>query len=564
MCSQPNKKISNVKVMVIGMDGATFDILNSLISQGKLPHLKSLIKEGVSGPLRSTIPPLSAAAWSTFQTGKNPGKHGIFDFFRNCPGEYNCTAVNSTFLKSKTLWEILSDNGKNVGVLNVMFNYPPRQVNGFIVSGKETPSENKEYTFPGPLKQEILQFEPKYKAEPFRRVSQTKNFLKKVPLLLNRQERVNSYLFKKYSPDFFMNLFAIPDIIHHLFWKHIDPSHPYYSEKKSRKYLALFEKSYQTLDDIVGRRMQMVDKDTIVIIISDHGAGALHKIVQLNRWLKKQGLLALKKEPSVSTSSVRKSIKEIIKKLYEYLVMYDSFGLIKMLRFKTTGKREALAKHAIDWSKTKAYAGRKSEHGIYCNVRGREKEGIINPGKEYEELREFIISQIQTITDPATGLKVFKHIYKREEIYNGPYVSYAPDIILDFGNNPYEPGTALFDSEIIDEVRINSLSGMHRPDGILIAHGQGIKNGAEINGANICDLAPTILYAMGIKTPPDMDGKVLYSLFEPSFIDKNVAEYEKAQASTYRKKEEKEGAEVTYSDKEVNEIQERLRPLGYL
>ncbi|MFC1633820.1 alkaline phosphatase family protein [Planctomycetota bacterium] len=552
------------KVMVIGMDGATFDVINPLISQGKLPHLQSLIQEGVSGPLKSTLPPLSAAAWSTFQTGKNPGKHGIFDFLRNCPGEYSCTVVNSTFLKSKTLWEILSENRRSVGVLNVMFNYPPREVNGFIVSGKETPDEQKEYTYPRSLKQKILQFEPKYQAEPFRRVYQTKSFLKKVPVLLKRQERVNSYLLNKYSPDFFMNLFAIPDIIHHLFWKYIDSSHPHYCEKKSRQYLPLIERCYQTLDDIVGGRMQMVDKDTVVIIMSDHGGGGLHKIVQLNRWLKEQGLLSLKEEPSVNTSLLSKSIRELTRRLHDHLVMHDSFGFIKKLKLKTIGRRQASAKNAIDWPNTKAFAGRNSEHGIYCNVKGREKEGVVSPGKEYEELREFIILQLRTLTDSETGLKIFKHIYKREEIYMGPYVLYAPDIILDFGNNPYVQGTALLDWEVIEEVRMNRFSGMHRPDGILIARGKGIKKGTSIQGACIYDLAPTILYMMGVKIPLDMDGKVLYDLFEPSLIDKNVIEYEKAEASTSTNKEEKKGIELTYSDKETEEIEERLRSLGYL
>ncbi|MBI4838806.1 MAG: alkaline phosphatase family protein, partial [Nitrospirae bacterium] len=165
-----------IKVMVIGIDGATFDVINPLISRGKLPNLKQLIDNGASGQLKSTMPPLSPAAWSTFQTGKNPGKHGVFDFFRNSPGEHGYLPVNSTFLKSKTLWEILSDYGKRVGVLNIMFNYPPREVNGFIVSGKETPSEESEYTFPPSLKNELLQVDPKYEAEPFKRVSKTGKF----------------------------------------------------------------------------------------------------------------------------------------------------------------------------------------------------------------------------------------------------------------------------------------------------------------------------------------------------------------------------------------------------
>lgn len=549
-----------MKVMVIGLDGATFNNLDPLISQGKLPNLKYLIQNGTSGYLRSTLPPLSPAAWSTFQTGKNPGKHGIFDFFKNSPGEHSYVPANSTFLKSKTLWEILSEHRKRVGVLNVMFNYPPREVNGFIVCGKETPGEDKEYTFPQPLKSEILRIEPKYESEPFKRVYQTKKFLKQVPILLNRQERINNYLFKKYSPDFFMNLFAIPDIIHHLFWKYMDPSHPHYSEKKSRKYLPLIEKCYQTLDDIIGTRMELADENTVIIIMSDHGGGPLHKIIQLNRWLKKNGFLVLKQQYQHQDSFFLSKIKELKAILRDNIIKYDIFGLFKKLKYMTIGRRMALSKKLVDWSRTKAFAGRDSEHGIYCNVKGRENSGIMSLGEEYEESRQMIISELLKLTDPLTGNRIFKGIYKREEVYKGPYVSHAPDIILDFGNNPYEPGVAISGEEIFQNVGSNGLSGMHRPDGILIAYGKDIKKGEKVNEAHISDLAPTILYLMGIAVPAEMDGKVLYDIFEASFVDKNILKYKEAQ----KNQSKTNGNEIEYTESEAEEIQKRLKSLGYI
>lgn len=552
-----NRERTKTKVMVIGLDGATFDILKPLIDQGKLPNLQYLIRNSTNGHLKSTIPPLSPAAWSTFQTGKNPGKHGVFDFFRNSPGEHSYLPVNSTFLKSKTLWEVLSDYGKRVGVLNIMFSYPPRKVNGFIVSGKETPGEDKEYTFPSSLKNEILQFEPKYEAEPFRRVYKTKKFLKEVPVRLNRQEKVNSYLFKKYSPDFFANLFAIPDIVHHVFWKYMDHSHPHHCKKESRKYLPLIEKCYQTLDDIIGRRLEMIDENTITIIMSDHGGGPLHRFIQLNRLLKKHGLLTLKKDQERNNPSF---LKNLMKNFLRYALLHDTSGFLKKLKFKTMGKRMALARSAIDWSKTKAFAGRSSEHGIYCNLKGRERDGIVNPGEEYEELRQIIITQLSDLIDPATGNKIFKKVCKREAVYNGPYVSFAPDIVLDFGDSPYEPLDHLMGEEVIENVKSDGFSGMHRPDGILIAYGKNIKKGSEIHGAEICDLAPTILYAMGLKIPADMDGKVLYDIFEPSFIDTHSVEYDQA-VTDKAKPDEKE---MNYTGSEIEEIQERLKALGYI
>lgn len=556
---QAEKGNEKIKVMVIGLDGATFDILSPLISQGKLPSLESLIQNGASGNLKSTMPPLSPAAWSTFQTGKNPGKHGVFDFFKSLPGDHSYLPVNSTLLKSKTLWEIVSDYGRSVGVLNIMLNYPPRKVNGFIVTGKETPSEDSEYTSPPALKKEILQVEPKYEAEPFKRISKTRRFLKEVPVFLNRQEKINSYLYKKYSPDLFANLFAIPDVIHHVFWKYMDPSHPNYSERESRTYLPLIEKCYQTLDDIIGSRLKMIDENTVVIVMSDHGGGPLHKFVQLNRWLQTQGLMTLKNDRKSRDSSFVGGLKHLLRRLYSYALVYDFTGFFKKLRLDTFAKRMASAQSAIDWTRTKAFAGRISEHGIYCNLKEREKEGIVSP-EEYEELRQNIISKLSELKDPYTGKRVFEKVYKREEIYTGPYITYAPDIILGFGNEPYEPGDDLFGEEILESVRNDGFTGMHRPDGIMIAYGQGIKRAAVIHGAEIGDLAPTILYAMGEKIPRDMDGKVLLGIFEPSFVKMHPVTYDNKERQGSQPSEN----ELTYNEEEAESIKERLKLLGYL
>lgn len=549
-----------MKVMVIGIDGATFDVLTPLINEGKLPHLEALIREGTSGNLKSTIPPLSSAAWSTFQTGMYPGKHGVFDFYRNNHSELTFDPANSTFLKAKTLWEILSDKGKKVGVINLLFTYPPREVNGFIITGKETPGEDKDYTFPSSLKKEILQFDPKYKVEPFSNISRDKNFLKAVPVRLMRQERVNQFLLKKYQVDCFMNLFAMPDIIHHIFWKHMDPSHPLYREKEARDYLPLIEKCFKTLDEIIGSRLKVIDEDTVTIIMSDHGAGPLHKHIHLNRWLQEQGLLVLKPGHGVKHSSLHRNLKSMMKSLYLHLLKYDSFGFRRKLIVKSYKKKMAFSRDWIDWSKTKAYAGRNGEHGIHCNLKGRQKYGCVTPGKEYEQTLDFIILELSKLIDPATGCKVFARVCKREDVYEGPYMSSAPDIMLDFGGSPYEPGEALLAQEIFEDVTRNSLSGMHRPDGILIVKGKGVKKGAKIVNANICDLAPTILYMMGVKIRADMDGKVLFDVFESSLIDKHEVEYDKSEVI----KPKNDKIEMKYTEEETEEINKRLKSLGYL
>lgn len=553
---------NNKKVMVIGFDGCSFDMINPLIHQGKLPNFASLIKGGVYGKLRSTIPPLSGPAWATFQTGKNPGKHGIFDFFRNTHENYTFTPINRTFLSAETLWDIISRQGKRVGVMNALFCYPPKEVNGFIISGKETPGEDKSYTYPPSLKSEILSFEPNYKIEPFDQVSHNRRFLRHIVDSLNMQEKVNRYLLEKNPCDFSMTFFAIPDVINHVFWSHIDPAHPNHSPKKAKLFLPLIDKCYQTLDAIVGERMRMLDEDTTLIIMSDHGAGPLHKTIQLNKWLRDHGLFVLNEKLSHQRRvNPAVMLNHAVRFLINALTKIDRFGFRRKLSLKTRQWRKSTASaRLIEWSKTKAYAGRTGEYGIHINLKGRQSSGIVDPNGEYETIRTFIISNLSKVTDPQTGEKIFRRIYRREEVYQGESVTHAPDLILDFGDAPYLPGDGLLAGELLEKVPGHGLSGMHRDHGIFIATGGRLQKGKEIEGINMCDLAPTILYMMGLNIDREMDGKVLVDIFETAFREEQPLNYEDG-GSEHTDDSDKE---LVYTGEENESVKKKLESLGYL
>jgi len=555
---------NKVKVMVLGFDGASFNVLLPMIEKGKLPHFASMMKHGVSGKLRSVIPPVSGPAWTTFATGVYPGKHGIYDFFRNLPEEYGCTPINSSFIPTKTLWEILSEQGKKIGVMNTLFSYPPQKVNGFVISGRGTPGENSQYSYPDQLKDEILTYEPKYKIEPYRQISQTKRFLRLLVEQLKCQERVNRYLFQKYPCDFAMSYFAVPDLIQHIFWKYIDPNHPHYSYKRARRFLPLIEDCYTTLDSIICERLKMIDEDTILIVISDHGAGPLHKLFQLNKWLQQSQLLFLKENYSERNLANMVLLTNLAKGLLNIASRVDIFGLRRLIGYKTRQKRRLYGmKKFIDWSRTKAYAGRLAECGVYVNLKGREGQGIVASGQEYEKIRELIISNLSDLRDPQNGENIFEKIWKREELYSGPYVSDAPDLILDFGDHPYMANDSLLSSELFEKVPTNGVGGMHRNDGIIMAHGQGIKKGATLEGANICDLAPTILYLMGLEIPNYMDGKILADILTspPLQIHKESHISDTDNKPTMITEEKKK---IIYSEEEAEDISKRLKELGYL
>lgn len=549
---------SGHKVMIIGIDGCSLCVIERLISEGYLPNFAKLLKNGVAGKLRSTTPPASPSAWTTLQTGKDPGKHGIFDFFRNRAGAEGYDPVNSTFVKSETFWQRLSGAGKKIGVVNFLFTYPPRPVNGFIVTGKETPSEDVQYTYPESLKGEILDRFPKYKVEPFKRISQSEVFLRNVPGKLAVQETVNSYLLKQYPSDLFMNMFSMPDVIQHVFWRHMDPDHPRHDKTEAKRYYPLIVKVFSKLDEIIGSRLESIDDDTTLVVLSDHGGCGVNRVVQMNQWLRMNGFLFLN-ENALSSRGISRILWRQIREFDRFLGRLDVFGLRRWLKYRTREKRRLYSMGSmVDWSRTMAYAGRPSESGIYCNLRGREKNGIVSPGKQYEELRQQLIDSLLQIRDPENGNKIFKNVRRREEIFDGPYVKYAPDILWETGDLPYQEGDKFLCDSFFEDVTGDDLTGKHHPEGILIVYGSGIKKGAVVQGAHLRDIAPTVLYMMGEKVPADMDGKVLLNLFAEDIVDTRPVVFD--EEGIFKDVDD----ELIYDSEQTAEVEKRLKDLGYL
>lgn len=219
-------------------------------------------------------------------------------------------------------------------------------------------------------------------------------------------------------------------------------------------------------------------------------------------------------------------------------------------------KRLFLSFADVDWARTKAFAVG-SFGQIYINQVGQRPQGIVQPGKEYEELREEIAAQALELLDPRTGQRVVDRVHRREEIYSGPLVEKAPDLVLQSRNWEYMAfGHADFGASHVVEPVVG-MSGHHRPDGVVMLAGQGIEAGVELDGANITDLAPTILYAMGIPIPSDMDGRVLTDAFTPDYLSAVEVQYSDELS-------ERPTGEGQYSEEDEEEIKERLRGLGYV
>lgn len=539
------------KVLVIGLDGATFKLIKPWARRGKLPNLARILEKGVHGGLTSTIPPVTAPAWTSFATGVNPGKHGIFDFYMRKKQSYELTTVNARHVHRAAVWDIVSDAGRKVCVINVPLTYPPKEVNGFLVSGMLTPSGGN-FTYPPVLQEELTQEIGDYKIN-WKGESRSQA-LREWMHILNKVTKAAFYLLKR-NWDLFIVVFQILDRVQHLFWKYMDPEHPSYISEEGNGYGKIILSCYQKVDFIVGKMLENIDEDTVVIIMSDHGFGPLYKAVYINRWLQNCGLLTIKKKriPLLQQvywllSKLRLHPEDTLNRLsnskyLERVARKILIGQIGRINFQVD----------IDWSRTRTYAYGHTGR-IFINVKDREPKGIVKPGKEYEETRRRIIKELYALKDPESNEAIVNRVYKREEIYRGPYVTRAPDVLFTTRNGyiSYSDLSVVPLTSRVDGIQ----SGSHRPNGIFMAFGKGVKKGM-IENVNIVDLTPTILHIMAIPVPSDMDGKVLKEIFEPtSELAKREVEYR----SPIQVKEK----EYKLAKKKQEEVKERLRKLGYL
>jgi len=555
------------RVLVIGIDGATFDLARPWAEAGDLPNLARLMAEGVHGPLESTLPPVTSPAWPTFATGKNPGKHSVFDFIRPLVaspprrgggGGSQFELVNATSIRAPTLWQILSDAGRHVGVMNVPVTYPPAPVNGFIIAGMLSPVGGT-FTYPADLLDRYTGRMKPYRIAPHVQYKEG-NEAKFAADLLDMVERRGEYalrLMADYPYDFLMFHFQATDIMQHAFWKFVDPSHPRYDPQAAARFGPALKQVYQRVDGFIGQMLDrsLLEKDnTTIIVMSDHGFGPLHYVVNLNLFLLDQGLLQLKRGAwtRLKTGLFRAgltpaSIWHLIERagLQNYV-----WQVSKSTRNRVVGK--FLSFDDVDWSHTLAYSiGHVGQ--VYVNLRGREPEGIVEPGAEYEAVRQRASDALRQLRHPKTGQPLVDRVIPGDQVAHGPYAHRSPDlhVVLD-GYRAIAFPLFATDSRIVTR-QIRGDSGCHRLHGIFIAWGAAVRPGEKVENARILDLAPTILHLMNLPVPDDMDGRVLTEALTTS----RRVEHRPAGPTG-------DEAEAGLSAEETAEVEERLRALGYL
>ncbi|MFY9558291.1 MAG: alkaline phosphatase family protein [Blastocatellia bacterium] len=555
------------KVLFIGLDGATFDVLDPLISRGLMPRLKQFIEEGVRGRLETTIPPITPTAWVSWMTGKNPGKHGVFEFLlrRKGSGAMPDTPVSSRSRDGLPFWDLLGQLGKEAIVTNVPCTYPPTMVNGVMISDFLTPRGRRDFTHPESLIDEIeSRFGPYelYITEVYTRGNVDK-ILDQLFTELEYKTKVNRYLMEQYGWDVFATHYWGTDRFQHELWHLLDETHPFFDRNEHDANKGRIYEYWHAVDQTLGELFDSVTEDTTVYLGSDHGFGPIRTFLCFNVWLIEQGLLVLKRDAMTRFKRALFRLgltpdlayRSAMKMGLAHLRL--SVGVTNRSKLMKLANSLMLSLEDVDWSRTVAFS--KGNYGqIFINLKGRDVNGIVEPGAEYERTMLQIIDKLRGLVDPESHESLIGPIWRREDLYSGPHLDQAPDLQFlpnDMANKPL--GTLdLTSNKFMTPVYGNS--GDHRMHGIMLGRGPELRRGVRIEGARIIDYAPTILHSFEADVPSDMDGRVLEEMFTEEYLAVHPVRISDA---VHYATPAKAGA---ITEEESDEIRQRLRALGYL
>jgi predicted AlkP superfamily phosphohydrolase/phosphomutase len=536
----------NNRILIIGFDGGTWRIIKPFLSEGKMPNLKKLVEEGTSGILNSTIPPLTPPAWASFQTGVLPCNHYIYDFIQYQPGSYKPNFISSQSLKQKTIWQILSENGKKVVSVGVPLTYPPRKINGMLVSGLLTPNKNCDFTYPASLKPELLSAIGDYKFTVPNAVFYLKGleaFVKE--LIYTEKKRLDAFKYISGRIDWDVGIihFQSIDNLQHVLWPLLDPDEDGYSSAKRQKAGSFF----QTIDENIGQLVSMAGEDTNFIVMSDHGFGPVEKIVYINKWLESKGYIKI---VDSATNQIFLTAMRLFKQMDIFKLRRYLFSAEKRINLSSWGQNVS-----VDWPQTRAYMPMGTESSnIFLNVKGREQAGCIAP-QQYQETKKQLRSLFETFRDVDGDRAIVKKVYCREDISSDDS-ELIPDLVI-------EPADGYLFNRGLDSSAVfcvphfgKDVVGCHRRQGIYVLNGPAFKSLGSGPEASIVDLPITILSLMGVSPPDYFDGSVMNFALEKPLPGKQQASMGETEA--------KDRHPEAYSQADEKVLEKRLKDLGYL
>ncbi len=485
------------RVIVIGFDGLDPGMVRKWVAQGRLPTFARLIRQGAFGDLWSVLPPSSASAWTSAMTGVNPGKHGIYGFLKPT-SDPNAPPVFNTSLDRgfAAVWDVLGSYGRKACVINIPLTSPADSLNGIMIAGFPHASDDKRsYYWPDSIESQLGD----YSFDAFR-VTCAKNredrFLQKMQGISSNRLTLGLRFFDEMDWDLFWLVFTFTDRYQHYLWKYMDENHPMYDPVIGATYKHAIEDAYVRADNYLARFMDRMDANDLLIVMSDHGFGHLYYTINSNNFLQR----------TLGTVEVSNA----------YIHPTDFFG----------------AKFKID---------------------------VSGPGAEerYMSLRKRLIEGLRSVTDPLHNVPIIDSIYVKEQIYKGPYLSNAPDILC-----LEKPGYLFFSLPKTPDLRLldrgpspdKAFSGFHRRRGTIGVFGKYVIPGKELE-AKIVDIAAIIYAYLGVPAPSEIDGRIPQRLFVDTVPQ--PVQLVKSDEPGYRRP-------VKLARQDSKKIEKQLRAVGYI
>ena len=536
------------QLTLVGLDAATLKVVEPLVDEGHLPHLGRLLREGSGGVLRSTTHPLTPQAWSTLVTGVNAGRHGIWDFTERDEGGYRLRFVNGSFRRAPAVWDRLTAKGRRAGLVGIPFTWPAPKIDGFSVAGFDAAEREQGMTHPSELVAEIarrygsIELDNRFPLGKGGRVD-----LDVVRRAADQKVDLTLWLAERYEPSLLFVVFMAGDHIQHLCWTD-------WERDGAESPVA---EVYRILDERLGRLLEWLGPEHDVMVVSDHGAGPLHGVVNLNAWLAGQGYLTY--VPGSSQLGRR-----AVDRLFE-LRRHVPAGLRLAVKRRLPALRERAYEReeysAIDWPNTRAFAYG-TFGNVVLNVRGREEHGVVEPGGEYERVRHEIAEKLLGLRG-RDGERIVAAVHRREDLFEGPQLEKVPDLLVEFADyawlgkgNLKSRSESIWDRIEIEPGSEHSYVGSHRHEGLVVLSGPSVQPGVTLS-AGIEDVAPTLLYLLGEPVPTELEGRVLLEAINPALLERRPPEYEEAAEIEAGRTEE-------YAAGESALVEERLRGLGYI
>lgn len=543
------------RVLVIGLDGATWTALDPLMAEGRMPALASLVDRGFRAPLESTVPPVTAPAWSSFITGQNPGRHGIFQFYEIDPWSERAlgrgaetflaepgVVVNGKALGGPKLWEVASDAGKRCVSINLPMTYPPSPINGLMVTDMLTPPGSKRFTTPPELADELTDYEIDLTPREKDFSSSDDAFLTRAEQVLDKRGRAIQKLFEREAWDLFVAVFTETDRIQHRYWQYLDPalawSHGHEHEDVRQRVVALYER----LDGHLARLLEAAGDRYRIVLASDHGFGSA-AFRRINMQVL-AGAIGLGGLPAASSRLAKLGITK--KRLYKYLGFLVPEGRLR--NAERMARDRALRDVKGKLVKLHDYIG-----GVWIHSASR---GGPVADEDVPKFRDSIIDRLRSLINQGTGTPIVAGALPRDLVFTGDRVTSAPDVIF-FLDDRYGLDPAPREQALIYKWDPPN-SGTHRSDGIFLLAGEGIAMGDPATPLRIEDCAPTILHLLGLPVPGAMDGRVIVEALSPEFLASRPVQLS---GDTYTAST---GAGSWDSDDDQAEIMERLRGIGYV